>query len=99
MWQENITNALHLEKTRYILKDRLKKFDTVWQSFVRYHVVFIRHLLLCLAQLFNGGECGHVICFRVKILIKRHGTQKTDKKNRVLDPNQQTIILFQHLAW
>nr|XP_057947055.1 uncharacterized protein LOC131140546 [Doryrhamphus excisus]XP_057947056.1 uncharacterized protein LOC131140546 [Doryrhamphus excisus]XP_057947057.1 uncharacterized protein LOC131140546 [Doryrhamphus excisus] len=38
MWLEELTNTLHLERIRYILKDRLQHFETSWQPFVQYLV-------------------------------------------------------------
>ena len=36
MWLEELTNTLHLERIRYVLKDRLQQFDATWQPLILY---------------------------------------------------------------
>lgn len=36
MWLEDLTNTLHLERIRYVLKDRLKLFNKTWEPFISF---------------------------------------------------------------
>lgn len=36
MWLRELTNTLHLEKIRYLLKDSLSQFEDIWQPFIDF---------------------------------------------------------------
>ena len=36
MWLEELTHTIHLERIRYVLKDRLQHFDATWQPLIQY---------------------------------------------------------------